>query len=99
MIEGGKVGRFEEQPGPGARRAARSPDAAARTGTFRWGDPVAAAARGAELGGLAYLRAIVAGALPQPPIAEALAMRLTEVEPGRAVFECTPGELHYNLIG
>jgi uncharacterized protein (TIGR00369 family) len=39
------------------------------------------------------------GRLPPPPIAELLGFRLVEVEPGRAVFEVTPGERHYNPIG
>jgi uncharacterized protein (TIGR00369 family) len=102
MIEGRSVGRLEKQQGASAG-AGPAHDAqradAARTRTFQWGDPVAAAERGAALGGLAYLRAIVAGEIPQPPIAEALDMRLTEVEPGRAVFTCDPSEIHYNLIG
>jgi uncharacterized protein (TIGR00369 family) len=92
MIAGNTDGRFEGKLGADACRTARSR-------SCHGGDPVATAARGAGLGGLAYLRAVVAGALPQPPIAEALDLRLTEVESGRAVFTCTPGEMHYNLIG
>jgi uncharacterized protein (TIGR00369 family) len=75
------------------------PTTAERTLTVTWEDPVATAARGAELGGLERLRALVAGELPPPPIAELLGMRLAEVEEGRAVFEVEPGEQHYNPIG
>ena len=45
------------------------------------------------------MRRIVAGELPQPPIADTLGFRLVEAEPGRAVFECEPAEFHYNPIG
>jgi uncharacterized protein (TIGR00369 family) len=76
-----------------------APSAPPRTRTFRWDDPLETAARGAALSGLDYLRAIVRGALAQPPIGMALGMRLVEVDAGRAVFECAPGEAHYNLIG
>jgi uncharacterized protein (TIGR00369 family) len=75
------------------------PTTAQRTLTVTWEDPVATAAKGAELGGLERLRALVAGELPPPPIAELLGMRLAEVEEGRAVFEVEPGEQHYNPIG
>src|SRR5260221_6032245 len=50
--------------------------------------------RGFECG-----RAIREGRLPGPPIAQLLGFSLVEVEPGHAVFECTPGEQHYNPIG
>ena len=33
------------------------------------------------------------------PIAQLLGFKLVEVEPGHAVFECVPGEQHYNPIG
>lgn len=49
--------------------------------------------------GIEFLRAIRDGRLPAAPIAQLMGFSLTEVEPGRAVFECTPGEQHYNPIG
>jgi uncharacterized protein (TIGR00369 family) len=42
---------------------------------------------------------MISGEFPPPPMARTLDFRLAEVEPGRAVFECTPGEHHYNPIG
>jgi uncharacterized protein (TIGR00369 family) len=51
------------------------------------------------MSGLDFMRAIRDGALPPPPIAVLLGFRLAEVEAGRVVFECTPGEQHYNPIG
>jgi len=49
--------------------------------------------------GLAFLQAIIDGALPAPPIAETLGFTLSEVGPGRAVFTGTPQRRHYNPIG
>jgi uncharacterized protein (TIGR00369 family) len=61
--------------------------------------PIELAARGSELSGIDYVRAIFAGELPPPPIAELMGFRGIEAEPGRAVFEIVPGERHYNPIG
>jgi uncharacterized protein (TIGR00369 family) len=49
--------------------------------------------------GLGFLKAIVDGTLPQPPIGETLGFHLVEAEPGRAAFIGTPGLRHYNPIG
>jgi uncharacterized protein (TIGR00369 family) len=49
--------------------------------------------------GLGFLTAIVAGALPQPPICEVLGFHLVEAEDGRAAFEGLPEFRHYNPIG
>jgi uncharacterized protein (TIGR00369 family) len=49
--------------------------------------------------GLDFLRALRDGRLPPPPLAKLLGFSLVEVEPGHAVFECVPGEQHYNPIG
>jgi uncharacterized protein (TIGR00369 family) len=70
-----------------------------RSRTISWEDPVETAARGAELSGLEYVRAIGTGAVPPPPIAVLLDFRPVEVEEGRAVFAVTPAEFHYNPIG
>jgi uncharacterized protein (TIGR00369 family) len=48
---------------------------------------VAAAEATAELSGLAYLRAMIDGELPAPPISEVLGFFLTEAGEGVAVFE------------
>lgn len=62
-------------------------------------DPRAVAERGLRLAGIDYVRAIFAGELPAPPISELMGFRGVEAEPGRAVFEMTPGPQHYNPIG
>lgn len=49
--------------------------------------------------GLAFLRGIISGTIPNPPISETLGFHLTEVEHGRAVFEGVPEFRHYNPIG
>jgi uncharacterized protein (TIGR00369 family) len=62
-------------------------------------DPREVAERGLKLPGIEYVRAIFAGELPAPPISELMGFRGVEFEPGRAVFEMTPGPQHYNPIG
>lgn len=49
--------------------------------------------------GLDFLLAIGQGALPSPPICHTLRFWPVEVEPGRMVFQGTPGAEHYNPIG
>jgi uncharacterized protein (TIGR00369 family) len=49
--------------------------------------------------GIGFLKALIAGELPAPPIAETLGFTLVEAEPGRAVFAGTPQYRHYNPIG
>jgi len=64
-----------------------------------WQDPVELAKVARSMAGIEFLRAMRDGKLPPPPIAALLGFTLVEVEPGRAVFEVTPGERHYNPIG
>ena len=49
--------------------------------------------------GIGFLKAMIAGELPQPPMCELLGFRLIEIDQGRAAFEGTPGFRHYNPIG
>ena len=49
--------------------------------------------------GLAFLRAIIDGSLPNPPMSELLGFHLLEADSGRAVFEGLPEFRHYNPIG
>jgi uncharacterized protein (TIGR00369 family) len=48
--------------------------------------------------GLSLLRSWIAAGR-RPPMAETLDIRLVEVAKGRAVFEGTPGDRHYNPLG
>jgi uncharacterized protein (TIGR00369 family) len=72
-----------------------------RSLTVTWEDPLAAFEQGRKKYAKAidYLRAIRDGTLPPPPIGKLLSMDLVEVEEGRAVFQLTPAEQHYNPIG
>ena len=72
---------------------------APRTRTITWKDPDPTAAAAQRLGGLEFLRTMIAGELPPPPIAETLGFRLSEVDQGRAVFDAVPAEYQYNPIG
>jgi len=78
--------------------AAEQPEIS-RTRQLTWQDPMPTAAAGATMTGMEYMRAIVAGELPPPPIAVTMRMRPIELGEGRAVFEGEPGEEHYNPIG
>ena len=44
-------------------------------------------------------RAIVAGELDPPPVAQLIGMRMTDVEPGRIVFELDAGPQHASPLG
>jgi uncharacterized protein (TIGR00369 family) len=70
-----------------------------RVRTYAWDDPAAIAAQAPGLSGLEFLRAIMDGTLPPPPIARTLGMALVEVDEGHAVFAFEPQEFHYNPIG
>jgi uncharacterized protein (TIGR00369 family) len=70
-----------------------------RSRTLVWEDPVVTASIGATMAGIDYMRAVVAGELPPPPIAVTMRLRPVELEEGRVVFEGEPGEEHYNPIG
>jgi uncharacterized protein (TIGR00369 family) len=70
-----------------------------RSRTLVWQDPAAAAAAGATMSGIEYMRAIVAGELPPPPIMVTMRLRPIELAEGRVVFEGEPGEEHYNSLG
>jgi uncharacterized protein (TIGR00369 family) len=70
-----------------------------RTRTYTWTDPTESAGAAATMSGLEFLRAISAGELPRPPIAETIGFAGLEVDEGRVVFHATPAEYHYNPIG
>ena len=70
-----------------------------RTRTVTWDDPHIGAQAGAGMAGLDYLRAMIAGKLPQPPFAAIVGFTLVEAAEGRAVFAIEPMECHYNPSG
>jgi uncharacterized protein (TIGR00369 family) len=73
--------------------------AESRSRTFSWTDPQETLAIAARLDGLEFLRRMLAGELPYPPISQLVSARLSEVDAGRVVWEAIPGQEHYNPIG
>jgi uncharacterized protein (TIGR00369 family) len=70
-----------------------------RSRTVTWHDPGPSTAAGLTMAGVDYLRAMVDGDLPQPPIAGLMQFGVVSAEPGRVVFSCQPDESAYNPIG
>ncbi len=70
-----------------------------RTRTISWHDPARTVRLSRTMSGLEYLKAVQAGKIPPPPIAELMDMRLTEVSEGRVIFAVEPAEYHYNPLG
>lgn len=70
-----------------------------RTRTVSWEDPRALAEAAQGLSGLEFLKKIVAGELPPPPIGVLMNFRIVELSEGHAVFTVEPAEYHYNPIG
>ena len=70
-----------------------------RSRVVTWHEPGPSTAKGLTMAGIDYLRAMVGGALPPPPIAGLLQFDLISAEPGQVVFTCEPDESAYNPIG
>jgi uncharacterized protein (TIGR00369 family) len=77
----------EHEPGP------------ERTLTVSWDDPLEHLPLRRHLSGREYLERMRRGEIPPPPIARLMGFDVVEIGYGRATFECTPGEQHYNPIG
>jgi len=73
--------------------------ASARTRLVSWSDPMIGARQAATMSGLEYIRAMIDGKVPPPPIAGLIRMAPTNAEIGTATFSCDPDESHYNPIG
>ena len=67
--------------------------------TVTWDDPMVGAEAARKMSGLDFLKAIVAGEIPPPPISKLLGFKLKEAKTGRIAFELEPAEYHYNPIG
>ncbi|CAN5369876.1 PaaI family thioesterase [soil metagenome] len=72
---------------------------AARTKTITWDDPMIGASAMTTMSGLDYMRALLAGDVPPPPILHLMNLDLTSVEEGVVTFTAQPDESHYNPIG
>jgi uncharacterized protein (TIGR00369 family) len=74
-------------------------DDAARSRVVSWEDPLIGAELAKTMTGLEYIRALIDGTVPPPPIVNLMNMRAVEAEVGRVTFTCEPNESHYNPIG
>ncbi|MFY9765775.1 MAG: hypothetical protein WAK42_12405 [Mycobacterium sp.] len=61
-----------------------------RSRTVVWDDPGSGVARDLTMAGIDYLKAMIAGELPPPPIAALMQFDLVDAEPGKVVFTCQP---------
>ncbi len=80
---------FEEADAtPGVRRR-----------VIEWEDPAPGVTVMPTMSGLDYLRTLIRGELPPPPITAHMSMTLVDADVGTATFVCDPDESHYNPIG
>lgn len=70
-----------------------------REKTISWIDPLPQAAQALTMSGIDYLRAMIEGRIPPPPISSHINLEMIGVEPGIARMAATPDESHYNPIG
>lgn len=70
-----------------------------RSKTVSWQDPAVSAAAARTMSGLDFMRALIAGELPPPPILALMNLEAVSAEVGEVTFRCTPDESHYNPIG
>lgn len=70
-----------------------------RSRTVTWEDPLIGAALSRTMTGLEYMRAMIDGSVPPPPIVALMRMQAISAEVGRVVFTCDPDESMYNPIG
>lgn len=70
-----------------------------RSRTVAWRDPGPSVARGLAMAGIDYLKAMIAGEFPPPPMAALMQFELVDAEPGRVVFSCQPDESMVNPNG
>ena len=70
-----------------------------RSKVVSWHDPAPTAAAGLAMPGIDYLRAMIDGTLPPPPISGLMDFTMKQADPGRVVFTCRPDESAYNPIG
>ena len=76
-----------------------SNDAVDRSRTIAWTDPLEVAARGREMDGLEFIRALIAGAVPPPPIVQLMRFQAVSADAGTVTFTCEPDESMYNPLG
>ncbi len=70
-----------------------------RSRTFTWEDPTIGSQQALKMQGIDYLKSMLEGKLPAPPLVYTLDFKMKSIEPGKAVFSFIPQEFHYNPIG
>ncbi|MCU1501961.1 MAG: thioesterase family protein [Ilumatobacteraceae bacterium] len=70
-----------------------------RERTVSWADPLVGAERAKTMSGLEFMRAMIAGEIPPPPITGLMNMTAISAEVGTVTFTCEPDESMYNPIG
>lgn len=70
-----------------------------RTRTITWFEPPPLGEAVAGLSGQEYLRGMIDGRFPPPPVAAVTGSRLVSVGEGEAVFRCRPDESFLNPLG
>lgn len=70
-----------------------------RKRTYEWSDPMQGATKAKTMSGFDYLRAILDGEIPPPPIMNTLEIVPVGLEKGQVAFGFEPKEFHYNPIG
>ncbi|HXZ00097.1 MAG TPA: PaaI family thioesterase [Stellaceae bacterium] len=70
-----------------------------RIRTVSWGDPAVGVEVARSLNGVEFVRKIMRGEVPAPPVFNLLGFRLVKVELGEVNGELEPAEFHYNPMG
>lgn len=70
-----------------------------RIRSYSWDDPQPSIDAAHGLSGLAFLRAIIAGDLPHPPMGHTLGFEMIEADEGRVAFAGEPAEFLLNPMG
>ena len=70
-----------------------------RERTVTWADPLVGAERAKTMDGLEFMRAMIAGEIPPPPITGLMNMTAISADVGTVTFTCEPDESMYNPIG
>jgi uncharacterized protein (TIGR00369 family) len=86
-------------PEPGTAESDESAGTQVRHREVSWEDPLVSAAQALDLSGLDFLRGIIVGRIPPPPIAVLFGMSILAAEPGQVTFGLDVGEHLYNPIG
>jgi len=78
---------------------AKAAEAAERRRVVTWSDPKPLAEAAQAMAGLDFLRLMLAGVLPPPPVITLLGIVPAEIDEGRVVMRLAPGEHLYNPLG